>query len=321
MSPSGPRLSGILPILQIPFNDAHPASSIDEESFRRQVDFCIMGGVQGLVVPALASEFMVLTDSERRFVVETAIDQSAGRVPVIANVAGSSVNAALEFTHHARETGAAAVMALPPYIRRPSMDGVYAYYAAIADKAGMPVIIQNAPPPFGINLPTTVVLRLVKEIDQVAYIKEERIPAGHYISDILASAGPELLGVFGGTAGLYLPNELQRGATGSMPSAAVCDVLVTVMDTWQAGDRGEARALHSRLLPLLNLEMSVLMAVSKEILRRRGIFTSTATRDPEFPALDAGDLAEIDALWPHVSKLFAIEREKGDDGTRGTGDR
>jgi 4-hydroxy-tetrahydrodipicolinate synthase len=299
-------LSGILPVLQIPFTPGHPVNAIDEASLLRQVDFCIAGGVHGLVIPALASEFMVLTDDERRFVVEATIDQAAGRVPVVANVAGTSLNAALAFTRHARQSGAAAVMALPPYLRRPSMDGVFAYYAAIAEEAGLPVIIQNAPPPFGINLPTAVVLRLVEEIELVSYIKEERLPAGHHISDVLAAASSSLLGVFGGTAGLYLPNELQRGVIGSMPSAAVCDVLVTVFAAWQAGDTTLARTIHTRLLPLLTLEMSVLMAVSKEILRRRGVFTTTTMRDPEFGALDTGDLAELDALWPLVSPLFTV---------------
>ncbi len=299
-------LSGILPVLQIPFTPGHPVTTIDEASLRRQVDFCIAAGAHGLVIPALASEFMVLTDDERNFVVEATIDQAAGRVPVVANVAGASLNAALAFTRHARQSGAAAVMALPPYLRRPSMDGVFAYYAAIAEEAGLPVIIQNAPPPFGINLPTAVVLRLVEEIDLVSYIKEERIPAGHHISDVLAGATASLHGVFGGTAGLYLPNELQRGAIGSMPSAAVCDVLVTIFAAWKAGDVALARAIHTRLLPLLTLEMSVLMAVSKEVLRRRGIFTTTTMRDPEFSPLDAGDLAELDALWPEVSQLFTV---------------
>jgi dihydrodipicolinate synthase/N-acetylneuraminate lyase len=154
-------LAGILPVLQIPFTPANPVDVVDESALRQEVDFCIAGGVHGLVVPALASEFMVLTDDERRLVVEVAIDQAAGRVPVVANVAGTSTSAALTFTRHAREAGATALMALPPYVRRPTMDSVFTYYAAIAEEAGLPVIVQNAPPPFGISLPTPVVLRLL----------------------------------------------------------------------------------------------------------------------------------------------------------------
>jgi 4-hydroxy-tetrahydrodipicolinate synthase len=301
-----PDLKGIFPVLQIPFTPGQPVDTVDEGALRKQVDFCLACGVHGLVVPALASEFMVLTDEERRFVVEVVIDQTRHRIPVVANVAATSTNAAIAFARHAREQGAEAVMALPPYVRRPSMDGVQAYYAAIADTAGVPVIIQNAPPPFGISLPTQVLLKLVNEIDGVSYIKEERLPAGHHMSDILAAGSPGLRGVFGGSAGLYLPSELQRGAVGNMPSAGVADVLVAAYDAARRGDFATARAIHRQVLPLLTLEMSVMMAVSKEVLRRRGIFTSRIMRDPEFPSLDAGDMAEIDAVWPDISPLFAV---------------
>lgn len=299
-------LRGIVPVLQVPFKAGSHASDIDEDALRREVDFCIACGVHGLVVPALASEFMVLTDSERRLVVETTLSQNAGRLPVVVNVSAPSNNGAIEFTRHAREHGAAAVMALPPYVRRPGVDDVFAYYATIADEARMPVIVQNAPPPFGVSLPTPVVLRLVSEIDQVMYIKEERPPAPHHISDVLAQADARLHGVFGGMAGLFFPSELHRGAIGTMPSAGTCDVLVAIFEAWQAGDIARARAIHGAIVPLLSLEMSVWMAVSKEALRRRGIFPNTLMRDPEFSPLDAGDMDEIDALWPQVSAHFIV---------------
>lgn len=297
-------LAGILPVLQIPFSPAQPLERIDDDALRREVEFCIACGVHGLVIPALASEFMVLTDAERRQVVASTVEQAAGRVPVVANVAAPSPQAAVEFAQHAREAGAAAVMALPPYIRKPTVDGVMAYYAAIADAAQLPVIVQNAPPPFGVSLPTPVVLRLVEDIPLVTYIKEERLPPTRNIGDVIAGASPKLQGVFGGMAGMHLPNEMARGVIGSMPSAAVCDVLVAVFDAWQVGDTAQARAIHQQILPLLVLEMSAWMAVSKDVLVRRGVFTSAVMRDPEFLPLDAGDLAEIDALWPLISPLL-----------------
>src|SRR5689334_13370494 len=109
-----PDLKGIFPVLQIPFTPGQPVDTVDEGALRRQVDFCLACGVHGLVVPALASESMVLTDDERRFVVEVVIDQTRHRIPVVANVAATSTNAAIAFARHAREQGAEAVMALPP---------------------------------------------------------------------------------------------------------------------------------------------------------------------------------------------------------------
>ena len=290
--------------MQIPFVGAEQA--IDEASLRAEVDFCVRAGVDGLVVPALASEFMVLTPEERRRIVAVVVDQVRGQVPVVANVAAASAQEAVSYAAHAREIGAAAVMALPPYVRRPRPDGLVAYYEAIARAAELPVVIQNAPPPFGMNLPSALVNTLVDEIDAVSYVKEERLPPGHHMSDVLAGASDRLLGVFGGTAGLYLPSELYRGAVGCMPSAAIPDVLVAVYRAYRAGDVERARTLHARALPFLTQEMSVLMAVSKEALVRRGVFTEIGMRDPEFPPLDAGDRAELDALWSDLTGLFTV---------------
>lgn len=248
---------------------------------------------------------MVLSAEERLAVVAVSVEQAKDRLPVVANVAAPSLQEAVAYTRHARESGAAAVMALPPYIRRLGVDGLAMYYAAIAKEAELPVVVQNAPPPFGVNLPSALLNRLVDEIDLVSYVKEERLPPGHHMTDVLAGASDQLLGVFGGTAGLYLPAELARGAAGCMPSAAVPDVLVEVYKAYRAGDEVRARTIHQRILPLLTLEMSVLMSVSKAVLVRRGVFSSTVMRDPEFPSLDEGDLAELEALWPDIATLFA----------------
>lgn len=241
-------LQGILPVLQIPFDDQ---GEIIEADLRREVEFCIRAGVHGLVAPALASEFMVLTDSERRHLVEVVVDQASKRVPVVVGVAAPNTKSAVEFSRHARDVGASAVMALPPYVRRPAFDGVYAYYAAIADAASLPVVIQNAPPPFGSSLNTAHLCRLLTEIDAVQYIKEERQPPGHFISDLLAANPPGLRGIFSGAAGVYLLSELGRGVAGCMPSAAVPDLLVAIYQAFVAGEitfqKTIARGLAGRL--------------------------------------------------------------------------
>lgn len=295
-------LHGILPVLQVPFGED---GEIVEAELRREVSFCIAAGSHGLVVPALASEFMVLTDDERRRVVEVVAHEAAGRVPVIAGVAAPSIQGAAAFARHARSAGAAAVMALPPYVRKQGADGIVAYYAAIAEAGGLPIVVQNAPPPFAAGIGLDLLLRLVEEVSLIEYIKEERPPASHHISALVEAKPSRPLGIFGGTAGLYLMNELARGATGCMPSAAVPDILVSVMQAFTAGRLAEARAVYGSVLPLLNLEMSVQMAISKEVLRRRNVFSTVRMRDPEFPGLDAGDLAELDAIWPNLERLFA----------------
>jgi 4-hydroxy-tetrahydrodipicolinate synthase len=294
-------LHGILPVLQVPFG---LDGEIIEADLRREVAFCIAAKSDGLVVPALASEFMLLTDEERRRIVEIVADEAAGRIPVVVGVAAPSIQGASAFAGHARAAGAAAVMALPPYIRRQGPDGIVQYYAAIAAASSLPIVIQNAPPPFAAGIGLELLLRLMDEVPGVEYIKEERPPASHHISLLRNAIGDRPVGIFGGTAGLYLLNELSRGATGCMPSAAVPDVLVTVMQAFESGRAVAARETYNRVLPLLNLEMSVQMAISKEVLRRRNVFSVVKMRDPEFVELDAGDLKELDAIWPSLEALF-----------------
>jgi 4-hydroxy-tetrahydrodipicolinate synthase len=297
------RLRGIMPVLQTPF-DANGDIVVDD--LRREVAFCIGAGAHGLVVPALASEFMVLTDEERRLLVETVIDEAAGRVPMIAGVAAPSAKGAAALAKHAGRAGAAAVMALPPYVRRPGQRGIIDYYAAIADAAQTPVVLQIAPPPFAFGISALALAELLERVPAIRYVKEERLPPGHNISLAIGAVGDRLLGVFGGTAGLYLMDELERGSAGCMPSAAATDVLVAVFNAFASGDRTKARDLYDRVLPLLNMEMSRLMAASKEFLRRRGVFTSAVVmRDPEFPELDVGDIKEIDTIWQRLSSTLS----------------
>ena len=294
-------LHGILPVLQIPFD---AADEIDEHSLRREVDFCIAAGALGLVVPALASEFIVLTDQERQWLVEVVANQIGSRVPLVVGISGTSTKAAVAFGRHARGVGAAAVMAVPPYVRHPDEEGVIAFYSALAVATDLSLVVQNAAPPFGMSLSDALLDRLLKAIAHIHYVKEERPPAGHHISRLLAGAHTTLRGVFGGAGGLYILGELARGAVGCMPSAAFPDVLAAIYTAFTSRDHEGARVLYHRLLPALNLEMSVQMALSKEVLRRRGVFTTVKMRDPQFPLLDRGDQAELDALWPGLRTLF-----------------
>ena len=164
--------------------------------------------------------------------------------------------------------------------------------------------MQNAPPPFGVSLPTSVVLRLVEEIPLVTYIKEERLPPTRNIGDVIAGATPKLQGVFGGMAGMHLPNEFARGAIGSMPSAGVCDVLVAIFNAWQEGDTARARSIHQQILPLLVLEMSAWMAVSKEVSGTAWGLHQHPDARPGVPATGRGRPGGDRRLWPSIFPLL-----------------
>ncbi|MCB0138299.1 MAG: hypothetical protein KDE50_00160 [Caldilineaceae bacterium] len=114
--------------------------------------------------------------------------------------------------------------------------------------------------------------------------------------------GDKVKTIFGGAAGKFLPDELTRGANGCMPACEIADLLAKVMELWWAGDESSARAMHTRLLPLINLETHPFM---RYMLKRRGVFTSTLERAPAgAQTLDAADKREISVQIEAIQDLI-----------------
>lgn len=290
-------MRGIFPVLQSPFAKD---DTLDIESLRSQVDFCVQRGSHGLVFPVLASEFQFLTDAERRAGVEAVVDANGGRVPVVAGVAGTSTAIAVEYARHAAGAGADAVIALPPYVSSASQDELVDYFRAIATAAERPVFVQNNPP----GVPPASVARLIREIENVDYVKEEAPPSAHNISDILENLQGANVGVFGGASGRWMLSELERGASGFMPAAFTVEVYVDIWDAWQGGDSRRARDLFDRLMPLINLTGLLGISAYKELLVRRGVFATARMRQPGATRLDQFDVREIDEVLARLDPLL-----------------
>ncbi len=150
-------------------------------------------GSHGIVAPVNASEGPTLTDEERLRVTRVVVEATAGRVPVVVGVSGVSTQASALYTRHAREVGADAVIAMPPYgVRVSDPDSIFAFYQAVANTAdGLPVFIQNWSGPAGTAMGVPLLVRLLTEIDNVSYSKEETVNAGHMMTATLAAAGAE----------------------------------------------------------------------------------------------------------------------------------
>ena len=289
---------GIYQILHTPFTED---GAIDWESYERQIEYCIRAQVHGLVVPAMASEFFTLTDQERFEVVEFALKQVNKRAPVLIGVQGLTRYAAAIFAEHAAKHGADGLMAMPPYLRKASKAETEAYYLALAE-FGLPVMIQNAPALSGSALSAAEVAVLMASHNCIEYVKEEAPPILQRISQVIDAAGKNCKGVFGGANGLYLIDELDRGACGNMPAGGFIDVQVKIYNLYAAGSRTEAEALHLRALPLL-LHASVYgSSLHKHILWRRGVFNSPYSRDPQRIALDKHDEAAIAKYWTLIEQ-------------------
>jgi dihydrodipicolinate synthase/N-acetylneuraminate lyase len=283
---------GIFPVLLTPFREN---GTIDAESLRREVDFAVQAGAHGLVTPVNTSEFYLLSEKERQRLAEVVIDQADGRVPVIIGTAAPSTDAAQALTRHAREAGAAGVIAMPPYVVRMPPEAIVDYYARISEAAdGLPLVLQNVEGEVGSPLSPQAVLEIAQQVPAVRYVKDETLPSTHRISGLLKVAGDHLDGVFGGSWGRFLINELQRGACGLMSGSHLVDAQVKVYDLWQQGRHDEAREVFVRQLPVQNLWSLLGLRVAKEVLRRRGVFRTNICRRA-CASLDEVDHAELDA--------------------------
>ena len=296
---------GVFTIPVTPF-DRH--GNLDEDSLKNEVDWCVRAGAHGIVAPVNASEAPTLTDDERRRVTRIVVEAANKRVPIVIGVSGVSTQASVIYARHARQVGADAVIAMPPYgVRLVDAETVFAFYQAVADAAdGLPVFIQNWSGPAGTPMSAPQITRLLSEIDNVQYIKEETADAGHMMTTILAIAGDDCLGVMGGIGGRYLMDEYRRGACGTMPACQVTDIHVNIWNALEAGNLDKARRTFNRLLPLLNMEAAFAVSLYKEVLKRRGVIATTTMRARKGSALDEYDHKELDEILRDVSDLFSI---------------
>ena len=293
------RIQGILPVVQ---TAVAADGDLDVASMQRQVRLCIDAGAHGMVYPVLASEFQFLSDRERQRMVEVVVGEAAGQIPVIAGVAAPTRQIAVEHAAYARHVGADAVIAMPPYIATANRDEIFAYYQAISDAAEMPVMIQHAASGPGVDV--AFLKRLLNEVENVRYIKEEMIPSAHNISGLLEADLPDCWGVFGGAWCRWMMSELDRGANGFMPSVEVVDIHAQIWDAYQSGDKAGAREIFNQLSPFIHLTFSLGLRLVKETLVRRGVLQTANMRQPGVLQLDEADFRELDIALGEIEHLF-----------------
>lgn len=294
-------LAGVLPIVATPFRSDGTA---DEADLTRVVEFIIAGGADGLVFPGVASEFETLTRDERRRLVDVVAKTNRKRLPLVIGVSAATSAESAALAEQARNLGAAAVMAMCPPALKGDSTAVERFYRVVA-AVGVPVMLQNAPAPAGCALPMEQVAELVATIPGIPYVKEEVLPCGQRIGRLLRLRPPGLVAVFGGAGGRYITDELARGAAGTMPACELVDLHARQFAAHRAGNTAEVRRLYIRMLPLLNFQAVFRMAMTKEVLRRRGVITATHVRSAG-PTLDAGDHAELDAMLADLADLLPL---------------
>lgn len=240
-----PRFQGTLTALITPFRN----DEIDEIALRTLVEFQITSGVDGLIPCGTTGESVTMTTEERRRVVEIVIDQTAGRVPVIAGTGSNNTRQAIADTRHAQAAGADATLVVVPYYNKPTQSGLIAHYTAIADAGDLPVILYNVPGRTGINMTAETTLELAAHPNIVG--TKEACGSLDQVSEIVTGA-PEGFVTLSGDDSLTLPM-MSIGARGvvSVVSNIVPSAMSALTDACRREDFTRAREIHTALFPLM----------------------------------------------------------------------
>lgn len=274
-----PMLSGIFPIVPTIFSED---GQLDEAGQRATIDFLLRTGVHGVVVLANASEGYAVTESERSRVITWAIEQAAGRAPVVVTCNHPSTIVAVRYAQEAEDAGAAAIMFLPPFFGQwtSDLDGIVRHAEAISKHTGVPLIFQDHPLS-GIAAPAPFLVDLAQRIERLAYFKVEALRAPAKIGAMRRLDGGAIKAIFGGTGGILFLEELDQGADGTMPSSLIAGAFVRILELYRAGDRARAAELFARYLPVINFETQLGgYRAAKELLALAGTIRSAFVRGP-----------------------------------------
>jgi 2-keto-3-deoxy-L-arabinonate dehydratase len=294
---------GVFPIAPVPFRDN---GDLDLDGMRRVLDCMIDQGVDGICILANYSEQFLLTDSERTTLMELSLKHVAGRVPVIVTTSHFSTRIAAERATAAAKAGARMVMMMPPYHGtglKADEAGMIAHFARVADAAKLPIMVQDAPLS-GVALSVPFLVRLAKEVPLVRYVKIEVPGTAAKLRSLIAAGGAAIEGPFDGEESITLMADLDAGATGTMPSAMIPDLIKPVLTHFAAGRRAEAHATYNRILPAINYENRQCgLRATKAAMKEGGVIKSEAVRHPledMHPQTRAGLIEALKPLDPLV---------------------
>jgi 4-hydroxy-tetrahydrodipicolinate synthase len=291
------NLRGVVPIVITPFNED---GSLDLVSQRRVVQHLIEQNVHGLALFGNASEGYALTESERIELTSVILREVKGRVPVIVCSGHTGTYPAVEISRAAEKAGADGLMVLPPHFLKPDGQGVYDYFAAVSAAVRLPIMVQDAPLMTNVTMPSCLLARMGRELENVKYVKVEAPPTAPKITDLLEQAQDSLM-LFGGLNAHFLIEELDRGAVGMMPGSDLCAKLVRIWNLYQNDDRAGARVQFERLLPLIRYELQPGLGVStmKHNLQAMGVIAHATVRQPT-RSLDAIGIREAKELREEI---------------------
>jgi 4-hydroxy-tetrahydrodipicolinate synthase len=292
-------LRGIVTVLNTPFSEQ---DTLDLPGLRRNVQGAMRAGVAGFLVPAMASEVERLAAEERRSLVETVLEEAAGKVPVIGGASAGSPAERLERARELIGLGCAGVLASIPL----QSEAQYEQEVRALDGLGPGFLMLQDWDFRGYGLPVPLIARLFQEVPSFRCLKVEVVPAGVKYSEVLQATGGRLH-VSGGWAVMQMIEALERGVHALMPTG-LHELYVRIDLLHRGGRREEARALFERLLPVLafsNQHLDLSIRFFKRLAWRQGLYATPRVREPLL-SFDAVHERLADEL---IGRALALLRE------------
>ncbi len=288
-------LQGVLPVLQMAY---HEGETIDFKTLTREIDWLYERGADGVVL-AMVSEWLRLNDEERRQVCEHVVKVSDGRGSVTISVSAESTLVAVAQARHAEQSGATAVMAIPPLSIALPESELIEYYRRILDSIQIPVIVQDASGYVGMPMPISALSTLLDCYGpQRVLFKPEATPIGPKLTE-LREATQGRAKVFEGSGGISLVDSYRREIVGTMPGAEMIEGIVALWRALEADDQPTVDRLSMPIGALVALQTGLdgFLAVEKHLLVRQGLFKNTIIRRPVGFRLDEETRREVDRLF------------------------
>jgi len=304
---------GVYLITVTPFTDS---GELDASSTDRMVDFCLESGVTGLTVLGIMGEAPKLTMQESEAFVRQVLARVKGQVPVVVGASAPGFAAMKELTERVMALGASGVMVAPPSTVRTD-DQILGYFdmvsetlASVSGPQGVPWVLQDHPVATGVQMSARTIMNIVRNAPSCVMLKHEDCPGLAKLSAIKAAMDSQELRrisiLTGNGGGLFLPEELTRGADGAMTGFAYPEMMVDVCAAHAAGDVEGAHDLFDAYLPLARYEQQsgIGLAVRKHLFVQRGVIASAFVRKPG-PKLSAQDVQDIDRLVARQARRLA----------------
>jgi 4-hydroxy-tetrahydrodipicolinate synthase len=293
---------GVFTAIVTPFNGDE---NVDENALKNLIDFNIEHGVSGLVPCGTTGESPTLTHDEHDRVIELTVQHAAGRVPVIGGTGSNSTREAIRLTQHAEAVGVDAALVVNPYYNKPTQEGLYRHFKAIADSVSIPCIVYNIKGRTAVNVETETLMRLINDCENIVGVKEASGNLNQ-IQDVI-NQSPANFSVLSGDDNITL-DLIKAGGDGviSVASNFIPDQMVEMVSLALKGNFARAEKLNQQLMPLFEAEFVETNPIPIKYMLYRAGMCKEVYRLP-MCELQPENRAKVDAVLAELNLIPMLE--------------